>query len=91
MVTRNQSASQGGGREPSQQHETNEDAKMVDEFVIKLAQALQRRGKRTWKVKFAHSMSILKCIIFRLDLPYFRLSCLNILTSIVFHTGTRGI
>ncbi|KAL4527524.1 hypothetical protein Ndes2526A_g08693 [Nannochloris sp. 'desiccata'] len=53
MVTRNQSASQGGGREPSQQHETNEDAKMVDEFVIKLAQALQRRGKRTWKAQEA--------------------------------------
>jgi len=75
MVTRNQSASQNGGREPLQKDKTNGEANMVDEFVIKLAQALQRRSKRTWKVKFCtcHVDSKRNIIINRLDLP---LSCL---------------
>jgi|LakMenEpi03Aug12_release.lakeMendotaPanAssembly.Ray.scaffolds.fasta_scaffold5919630_1 hypothetical protein len=55
MVTRNQrnqSGSQGG-----EQSQPQEDASMIDEFITKLADALQRRGKRRWKVKLAHGMS----------------------------------
>jgi hypothetical protein len=55
MVTRNQS-SQGGAEKPSQQPKANVESGMIDDFVIKLAQALQRRGKRTWKVNFAHAI-----------------------------------
>jgi hypothetical protein len=63
MVTRNQRASQDGGKEQSQEHATNGASSMIDEFVIKLAEALQRRGKRTWKVILAHAMRILKVLL----------------------------
>lgn len=55
MVTRKQS--QSGGK-ASQQLETHGESSVIDEFVIKLAQALQRRGKRAWKVNFVHACNV---------------------------------
>jgi len=92
MVTRNQSASQSGGREPSQQHKTNGEAAMVDEFVIKLAQALRRRGKRTWKVNFSHAkMSNLKKKKKTDFICLAPVSSIFFTSSFICHAGKRGI
>lgn len=51
MVTRRQTASQDEGGAASKGGNNDQNAKVTNDFISKLAGALQRRGKRTWKVK----------------------------------------